>query len=150
LPENTALRCDNVPPGRISVLLLKTPRADITWPTTSGFKGLDNDVVILAALTDIGGRHWVSRGRESHQHDQQQQHRHNRNRCSDSVRAIPARLKALSSLLLLGFPNGFYLHGLDLVVERGKSTETGSTPVTLRGGLLEFERKHAAAVGADR
>jgi len=77
----TDLRRDNVPPGRISVLLLKTPRADeekhlermglrrlseddvphlgsaslqtITWSIVSGFKGLENDVVILAALTDI-------------------------------------------------------------------------------------------------
>jgi hypothetical protein len=73
--------CPNVPPGRISVLLLKTPRADedkqlqptalrrlseddvpylgsaslqtITWSIVSGFKGLENDVVILAGLTDI-------------------------------------------------------------------------------------------------
>ena len=77
----TDLRRDNVPPGRISVLLLKTPRGDeekhlermglrrlseddvphlgsaslqtITWSIVSGFKGLENDVVILAALTDI-------------------------------------------------------------------------------------------------
>ena len=77
----TDLRRDNVPPGRISVLLLKTPRADeekhqermalrrlseddvpnlgsatlqtITWSIVSGFKGLENDVVILAGLTDI-------------------------------------------------------------------------------------------------
>jgi hypothetical protein len=77
----TDLRRDNVPPGRISVLLLKTPRPDeekhlermglrrlseddvphlgsaslqtITWSIVSGFKGLENDVVILAALTDI-------------------------------------------------------------------------------------------------
>ncbi|MDB4278568.1 hypothetical protein N9917_03065 [Deltaproteobacteria bacterium] len=77
----TGLRRDNVPPGRISVLLLKTPRGDeekhlertglrrlsedgvphlgsaslddITWSIVSGFKGLENDVVILAALTDI-------------------------------------------------------------------------------------------------
>ena len=75
----TDLRRDNVPPGRISVLLLKTPRPDeekhlermalrrlseddvphlgsaslqtITWSIVSGFKGLENDVVILAALT---------------------------------------------------------------------------------------------------
>ena len=67
--------------ARISVLLLKTPRADeekhlermdvrrlseddvphlgsaslqtITWSIVSGFKGLENDVVMLAALTDI-------------------------------------------------------------------------------------------------
>jgi len=26
---------------------------DVTWSIVSGFKGLDNDVVILAALTDI-------------------------------------------------------------------------------------------------
>ena len=45
----TDLRRDNVPPGRISVLLLET----ITWSIVSGFKGLENDVVILAALTDI-------------------------------------------------------------------------------------------------
>ena len=77
----TDLRRDNVPPRRISVLLLKTPRPDeekhlermglrrlseddvphlgsaslqtITWSIVSGFKGLENDVVILAALTDI-------------------------------------------------------------------------------------------------
>ena len=77
----TDLRRDNVPPGRISVLLLKTPRGDeekhlermdlrrlseddvphlgsaslqtITWSIVSGFKGLENDVVILAGLTDI-------------------------------------------------------------------------------------------------
>ena len=77
----TDLRRDNVPPGRISVLLLKTPRADeekhlermglrrlteddvphlgtatlqsITWSTVSGFKGLENDVIIVAGLTDI-------------------------------------------------------------------------------------------------
>jgi len=77
----TDLRRDNVPPGRISVLLFKTPRVDeekhlermglrrlseddvphlgsaslddVTWSIVSGFKGLENDVVILAALTDI-------------------------------------------------------------------------------------------------
>ena len=77
----TDLRRDNVPPGRISVLLLKTPRGDeekhlermglrrlseddvphlgsaslqtITWSIVSGFKGLENDLVILAALADI-------------------------------------------------------------------------------------------------
>ena len=77
----TGLRRDNVPPGRISVLLLKTPRGDeekhlermglrrlseddvphlgsaslydVTWSIVSGFKGLENDVVILAGLTDI-------------------------------------------------------------------------------------------------
>ena len=77
----TDLRRDNVPPGRISVLLLKTPRGDegkhlermglrrlseddvphlgsaslqtVTWSIVSGFKGLENDVVILAGLTDI-------------------------------------------------------------------------------------------------
>ena len=77
----TDLRRDNVPPGHISVLLLKTPRADeekhlqrmglrrlseddvphlgsaslddVTWSIVSAFKGLENDVVILAALTDI-------------------------------------------------------------------------------------------------
>jgi hypothetical protein len=77
----TDLRRDNIPPGRISVLLLKTPRPDeekhlermalrrlsedhvphlgsaslqtITWSIVSGVKGLENDVVILAALTDI-------------------------------------------------------------------------------------------------
>ena len=77
----TDLRRDNVPPGRISVLLLKTPRGDeekhlermglrrlsegddphlgsaslqyVTWSIVSGFKGLENDVVIVAGLTDI-------------------------------------------------------------------------------------------------
>jgi hypothetical protein len=44
---------DNVPPTLISVLLLKTPRGDITWSIVSGFKGLENDDVILAGLTDI-------------------------------------------------------------------------------------------------
>jgi hypothetical protein len=74
------LRKDNVPPGRISVLFPKTPHnelqqlermglrrlaetdvsqlggehlQDITWSVVSGFKGLENDVVILAAVTDI-------------------------------------------------------------------------------------------------
>ena len=77
----TDLRRDNLPPGRISVLLLKTPRGDeekhlermglrrlseddvphlgsasvqtVTWSIVSGFKGLENDVVILAALTNL-------------------------------------------------------------------------------------------------
>ncbi len=31
----------------------KTPRGDIPWSIVSGFKGLENDVVILAGLTDI-------------------------------------------------------------------------------------------------
>ena len=67
--------------GRISILLLKNPRPDeeqhltrlalrrlteddvphlgtatlqsITWSTVSGFKGLENDVIIVAGLTDI-------------------------------------------------------------------------------------------------
>ena len=75
------LQRDKVPPGRISVLLLKTPRGDeekhlermglrrlseddvphlgsaslqyVTWSIVSGFKGLENDVVIVAGLTDI-------------------------------------------------------------------------------------------------
>ena len=70
-----------IPPGRISILLLKNPRPDeephltrlalrrlteddvphlgtatlqsITWSTVSGFKGLENDVIIVAGLTDI-------------------------------------------------------------------------------------------------
>jgi hypothetical protein len=77
----TTLRRDNIPPGRISILLLKNPRPDeeqhltrlalrrlteddvphlgtdtlqsITWSTVSGFKGLENDVIIAAGLTDI-------------------------------------------------------------------------------------------------
>ncbi|NNK44232.1 MAG: hypothetical protein HKP46_16460 [Myxococcales bacterium] len=77
----TTLRRDNIPPGRISILLLKNPRPDeeqhltrlalrrlteddvphlgtatlqsITWSTVSGFKGLENDVIIVAGLTDI-------------------------------------------------------------------------------------------------
>ena len=77
----TDLQRDNVPSGRISVLLLKTPRGDeeqhlermglrrlseddvsdlgsaslqyVTWSVVSGFKGLENDVVIVAGLTDI-------------------------------------------------------------------------------------------------
>ena len=92
----TTLRHDNIPPGRISILLLKNPRPDeeqhltrlalrrlteddvphlgtatlqsITWSTVSGFKGLENDVIIVAGLTDIesdwhrgvgGGEGWA-------------------------------------------------------------------------------------------
>ena len=68
-------------PGRISILLLKNPRPDeephltrlalrrltkpdvphlatatlqsITWSTVSGFKGLENDVILVAGLTDL-------------------------------------------------------------------------------------------------
>ena len=78
---HTALRSNNVPPARISLLLVKTPRPeedkhlermalrrlteddvpqlgsasleDIPWSPVSGFNGLEHDVVIVAGVTDV-------------------------------------------------------------------------------------------------